>query len=183
MRLASVFLILIFAYVVNIVGGQAAAESNTVKIALINAKQQKIGDAVVVETPTGVLIRLDLERNPEGISPGTHAVHIHEVGRCEPPFNSAGGHFNPSKQKHGFFEKNGMHAGDLANIHVVANTPLAIEYFVPQLSLSAGKTSLMDADGSALVIHESADDYRTDPAGNSGDRVACGVINRSAQAK
>ena len=137
----------------------------------------------MMETPNGLLIRVNLPAKPDGISSGTHAIHIHEVGQCEPPFKSAGGHFNPMKQQHGFLDRKGKHAGDLPNIHVPANAPLTVEYFVPELSLSSGKASLMDSDGSALVIHQGADDYHTDPAGDAGDRVACGVIERSAKTK
>jgi Cu-Zn family superoxide dismutase len=160
-----------------------AGETESVKTKIINTKQQEIGEATVMETPSGVLIRITLRQNPQGISPGTHAIHIHEVGKCEPPFKSAGGHFNPSNKKHGFLANQGKHAGDLPNIHVTENAPLTVEYLVPQLSLGGGKASLRDADGSALVIHQGGDDYRTDPAGDSGDRVACAVIERSSKAK
>jgi superoxide dismutase, Cu-Zn family len=86
-------------------------------------------------------------------------------------------------KKHGFFGKEGKHIGDLPNIHVPENAPLTVEFLVPQLSLGGGKTSVFDSDGSALVIHQGADDYETDPAGNSGDRVACGVIEHSGSVK
>jgi Cu-Zn family superoxide dismutase len=160
-----------------------SAASQPVKTKFLNAKQQEVGDATVTETPNGMLIRVNLRRNAEGISPGTHAIHIHEVGSCEPPFKSAGGHFNPTNKKHGFLDKQGKHAGDLPNIHVTENAPLTVEFLVPQLSLSGGKASLLDGDGSAIVIHQAADDYRTDPAGDAGDRVACAVLERSSGAK
>ncbi|HET9297616.1 MAG TPA: superoxide dismutase family protein [Candidatus Binatia bacterium] len=153
--------------------------SQLIKTKFVNAKQQEVGDATVTETPNGVLIRVNLPRNPEGISPGTHAIHIHEVGSCEPPIKSAGEHFNPTHKKHGFLERQSKHAGDLPNIHVTENAPLSLEFLVPQLSLSGDKANLMDADGSAIVIHQAADDYRTDPAGDAGDRVACAVLKRS----
>lgn len=159
------------------------AESQPVKAKFINARQQEIGEATVTETPNGVLIRVNLRQNPQGISPGTHAIHIHEVGSCEPPFKSAGGHFNPTNKKHGFLDNQGKHAGDLPNIHVTENAPLTVEFLVPQLGLSRGKGSLMDGDGSAIVIHQAADDYRTDPAGNAGDRVACAIIGRASDPK
>jgi len=160
-----------------------AAETEPVKTKIINAKQQEVGEATLMETPNGVLIRITLRQNPQGISPGTHAIHIHEVGKCEPPFKSAGGHHNPTNKKHGFLGKQGKHAGDLPNIHVPENASLTVEFLVPQLNFRTGKASLLDADGSALVIHQGVDDYRTDPAGDSGDRIACAVIEASKAKK
>ena len=159
-----------------------AAESKFAKVKMINGNRQDVGEATLAEGPSGVLIRLSLRAKPEGISPGTHAIHIHNIGKCEPPFKSAGDHFDPINKKHGFFNKDGKHIGDLPNIHVPENAPLIVEFLVPQLSLGGGKYSVFDSDGSALVIHQGADDYMTDPAGNAGDRVACGVIE-SAPAK
>jgi Cu-Zn family superoxide dismutase len=188
MRLGPLAVAVIFIFA-NGVGQATTAQSSpgaqgkTVDVELINAKRQQVGEAILTETPNGLLIRVNLKSKAEGISPGTHAIHIHEIGRCEPPFTSAGGHFNPAKQRHGFLTKEGKHAGDLPNIHVAENAPLSIEYLVPQMTLSAGPASLMDADGSALVIHQGKDDYRTDPAGDSGDRIACGVIKGSAPTK
>jgi Cu-Zn family superoxide dismutase len=163
------------------VGSGYAAESRSAKIKIINSNRQEIGEATLSETPNGVLIRINLRQKPEGIAPGPHAIHIHDTGKCEPPFKSAGDHFNPMNKKHGFFGKDGKHIGDLPNIHVPENAALIVEFLVPQLSLGGGKTSVFDSDGSALVIHQGADDYETDPAGNSGDRVSCGVIERSGQ--
>jgi superoxide dismutase, Cu-Zn family len=160
-----------------------AAESKFAKAKMINGNRQEVGEATLSETPNGVLIRLNLRQKPEGISPGTHAIHVHNTGKCEPPFKSAGEHFNPMNKKHGFFGKEGKHLGDLPNIHVPESAPLTVEFLVPQLSLGGGKTSVFDADGSALVIHQGADDYSTDPAGNAGDRIACGVIEHSGSAK
>jgi Cu-Zn family superoxide dismutase len=159
-----------------LIGHGYAAEPEQVTIKIINAKQQEVGEATLKSMPDGVLIRINLKQNPPGISPGTHAIHIHEVGRCEPPFKTAGGHYNPRSKKHGFLNKEGHHIGDLPNLQVAENVSLIVEFFVPELSLRGGKASLMDTDGSALVIHQGADDYRTDPAGESGDRVACAVI-------
>lgn len=167
----------------SFVANGSSAASQPVKTKFVNAKQQEVGDATLTETPNGVLIRINLRGNPEGISPGTHAIHIHEVGSCEPPFTSAGGHFNPANKKHGFLATQGKHAGDLPNIHMTENAPLSVEFLVPQLSLSGGKASLKDDDGSAVVIHQAADDYRTDPAGDAGDRVACAVLERSNKTK
>src|SRR5918999_1716111 len=178
------FLIFIAAVLIAApVGDTLAAESRAAKAKITNGNRQEVGEATLSETPNGVLIRLSLRQKPEGISPGTHAIHIHNVGKCEPPFKSAGDHFNPMNKKHGFFGKDGKHIGDLPNIHVPDNAPLTVEFLVPQSSLGGGKTSLFDSDGSALVIHQGADDYTTDPAGNSGDRIACGVIEHSGHGK
>jgi superoxide dismutase, Cu-Zn family len=156
-----------------------AADLGGKKIKIINSDGQEVGEATVTESSSGVLIRLQLQRNPAKIAPGVHAFHIHEVGDCAPPFKSAGAHWNPTKKKHGFLDKQGAHVGDLPNIHVPENSPLTVEMVLPQASLSGGKTSLIDADGFALVIHQGADDYRSDPAGDSGDRIACAAVEGS----
>jgi superoxide dismutase, Cu-Zn family len=156
-----------------------AAEFGGKKTKIINSDGQEIGEATVTESSSGVLIRLQLQRHPAKIASGAHAFHIHEVGECAPPFKSAGAHWNPTKKKHGFLDKQGAHVGDLPNIHVPENSPLTVEMVIPQLSLSGGKTSLIDADGFALVIHQGADDYRSDPAGGSGDRIACAAVEGS----
>jgi Cu-Zn family superoxide dismutase len=121
------------------------------------------------------LLKLELKDVPSGV----HAVHIHEVGRCDAPtFESAGAHVAASGRQHGFLATAGPHAGDLPNLEVPATKTLAVEHFVRDVTLAAGPTSLLDADGSAIVIHAAKDDYVTDPAGNSGDRIACGRIVR-----
>jgi Cu-Zn family superoxide dismutase len=113
----------------------------------------------------------------KGLTPGLHAVHVHAVGKCEgPAFTTAGGHFNPTQKKHGFKSPEGAHAGDLPNMLVAKDGAGRFEALDDAITLKAGPASVFDADGSALVIHAGADDYVTDPAGNSGDRVACGVI-------
>jgi superoxide dismutase, Cu-Zn family len=137
-----------------------------------------VGDADLVQTEAGVLIKLQLK----GIKAGEHAFHIHAVGKCEAPFESAGPHFNPGQHKHGMMSGEG-HAGDMPNLHVPQSGDLSIEVLNRQVTLENGKpNSLFDADGSALVIHGKADDYKTDPAGNAGERIACGVIQPSGAA-
>ena len=105
---------------------------------------------------------------------GEHGIHVHEVGECSAPdFKSAGGHFNPEEDEHGLMNEAGPHAGDMPNIHVPENGKLHIEVLNQRVFLSDG---LLDDDGSAIVIHQGPDDYKTDPAGNAGPRIACGVI-------
>lgn len=113
-----------------------------------------------------------------GMSPGTYGVHIHNVGRCDPSaFTTAGPHWNPTAQKHGKDNPQGMHKGDLPNLMVGADGRGSLEYTIPEAILSGMlPTKLVDGDGASLVIHARPDDYRTDPSGNSGDRIACGVL-------
>jgi len=142
---------------------------------MADAKGGEVGSVVLKQTPRGVLLSLDLANLP----PGTHAFHIHTTGKCEPPeFKSAGGHFNPTDVHHGFESEKGEHAGDLPNLHVPESGTLRVEYATEAVTLGEGKNSLFDADGSALVIHAGADDYKSDPAGDAGGRIACGVITR-----
>src|SRR5581483_3390307 len=139
-----------------------------------DASGKEVGRATFSATPNGTLIDLSLT----GISPGVHAVHIHAAGKCEPPdFKSAGPHFNPDQTKHGMMSPEGPHAGDLPNVHVPADGKVEVEFLNPIVTIGQ-EAALLDAAGSALVIHAGPDDYKTDPAGNSGDRIACGVITR-----
>jgi Cu-Zn family superoxide dismutase len=153
--------------------GAVSARAEVAKATLKDASGKEVGQAELVQTPHGVLVKLSLK----GAAPGDHAFHVHAVGKCEPPFTSAGGHFNPGAKKHGIEAAEGAHAGDMPNLHVPASGDLAIEVVNPMISLVKGQpNSVFDADGSALVIHAAADDYKTDPTGNAGDRIACGVI-------
>jgi len=148
--------------------------AQTATAVLKNASGQEIGSANLIETPQGVLINLSVK----GLPAGEHAFHIHAVGKCEPPFTSAGGHFNPAGKKHGLLAAAGHHAGDMPNLHVPQSGDLTVEVFDADVTLAQGKpNSLFDADGSSVVIHADSDDYMTDPAGNAGGRIACGVIH------
>ncbi len=147
------------------------AHAGTAKAALQDASGKGVGTATLTDTPSGLLIKLVLA----GVPAGEHAFHIHAVGKCDAPkFASAGGHFNPTNAKHGLMNASGPHNGDMPNIYVPADGKLEIELLNPKATLAA----LFDADGSALVIHAGTDDYKTDPAGNAGDRIACGVITK-----
>ena len=150
-----------------------SAEAQVAKATMKDASGKDVGQATLVQTPQGVLVKLSLK----GAVPGEHAFHVHAVGKCEPPFTSAGGHFNPATRKHGLEAAEGAHAGDMPNLHIPAGGELVIEIANPMISLVKGQpNSVFDADGSALVIHAAADDYKSDPTGNAGDRIACGVI-------
>jgi superoxide dismutase, Cu-Zn family len=133
---------------------------------------KEVGKVELTDTPSGVLMRLTLD----GVPPGDHAVHVHTVGKCEPPdFKSAGPHFNPDDTKHGLMNAEGPHAGDMPNLHVPEGGKLTVEVLNEMVTLDA-EPALLDDDGSAIVVHATSDDYQTDPAGNAGDRIACGVV-------
>jgi Cu-Zn family superoxide dismutase len=154
---------------------QSPSASPGAKATINDAKGQSIGEATLFDTSEGVLIKADLKNVP----PGVKAFHIHDAGKCEgPTFQSAGPHFAPEKKSHGLLNPSGPHAGDLPNIHVADSGSLSIEVLAHGVTLKPGPASLLDANGSAIVLHAKADDYASDPAGNAGDRVACGVITR-----
>jgi Cu-Zn family superoxide dismutase len=147
----------------------------TARAALVDTSGKTIGDAFLRETPNGVLLKVDLGSAAAGV----HGFHIHETGRCDrPTFESAGGHFAPRGAEHGLLDPKGPHAGDLPNVHVPADGRLSFEFLAPNLTLRSGDASLLDDDGSALVMHRDRDDYTTEPAGSAGDRIACGVVMR-----
>ena len=141
---------------------------------LINSSGQSIGTVRAWQTAGGVTFRI----NARGLSHGVHGVHVHAVGKCEPPdFASAGPHWNPTGKKHGMNNPAGPHSGDLPNVVVAANGVLGATLVLSAANMS----SLIDADGAALVIHAGADDNVTDPSGNSGARIACAVLQPVAE--
>ncbi|MEP7030796.1 MAG: superoxide dismutase family protein [Pseudolabrys sp.] len=149
----------------------AAAQSATAP--LMDASGKATGSANLTQTADGVLINVSVK----GLPPGEHAFHVHAVGKCEPPFTSAGGHFNPGAKKHGLLAAEGHHAGDMPNLHVPQSGDLTVEVLNTAITLDKGKpNSVFDKDGTALVIHAKSDDYKTDPTGDAGGRIACGVI-------
>ena len=141
---------------------------------LKDAHGATVGRITLTDTAHGLLVRGSLN----GVPRGTHGIHFHETGKCEPPFKTAGGHFNPGQKAHGMLDPAGPHAGDLPNLVVPKDGSLEFEFFVEGLTLAPGPSSVFDADGTAIVLHAKADDYRSQPAGDSGDRIACGVVTR-----
>jgi Cu-Zn family superoxide dismutase len=149
------------------------AAAQTAKAALKTADGKDAGTATLTQTPSGVLIALAVK----GLPAGEPAFHVHAVGKCEPPFTSAGGHFNPAGKKHGMMAADGHHAGDMPNLHIPASGELAVEVQNVAITLEKGKpNSTFGTNGTALVIHAGKDDYKTDPTGDAGGRIACGVI-------
>jgi len=152
--------------------GKTAA---TAKADLTNSKGENVGTAELKETAKGVSLALEVSNLP----PGVHGFHIHTVGTCDPPdFKSAGGHFNPEGKKHGWENPEGHHAGDLQNLTVDAQGKAKVKVVVPGVTLGDGPNSLFHPQGTSLVIHADPDDMKTDPAGNAGTRIACGVISK-----
>ena len=144
------------------------------RVELRNATGSSVGQVTLDNTPQGVLMTATLS----GLPPGTHGFHFHTVGACTPTFEAAGDHFNPANKQHGLRNSAGPHAGDLPNLNVPESGTVRLEMIASGVSLGRGRGNLLDGDGSALVIHNFADDHTTDPSGNSGTRVACGVVQR-----
>ena len=147
----------------------------TAKADLADSQGKKVGSAELTQTPDGAKIALTVS----GLAPGHHAFHIHTAGKCEgPDFKSAGAHFNPYNKKHGLKNPEGPHAGDMENIEVGSDGTGKAEVVNKDVTLVDGPNSLFHEGGTAIVIHASPDDNVTDPAGNAGARVACGVITK-----
>lgn len=161
----------------------SAKDANTVKpvkkttVMLKDAKGNSVGSATIKTSGKGVEVKLNVKDLP----PGDHALHFHQNAKCDPPdFKSAGPHFNPDKKQHGLDNPQGHHNGDMPNIIVEANGTCKATVKDPNVVLGTGSepNSLFANGGTSLMIHAKADDMKTDPAGNAGDRIACGVITK-----
>lgn len=149
------------------------AATSPITVDLKNAKGESVGTATLTEMTKGVRIVLDVK----GLAPGEHAFHFHENGKCETPkFESAGSHFAPKKNPHGFMDAKGPHAGDMPNLIASADGTVKQEIINTNVTLKPGASSLLKKGGTAAVIHEKADDYKTQPTGDAGGRAVCGEI-------
>lgn len=142
----------------------------------LNGSGKTVGQATLIETPNGVLIKAEVS----GLPAGEHGFHLHETGRCDTAggFKSAGGHFAPRGKSHGFMSDEGPHAGDMPNQFVGKDGKLRAHVLNARVTLGSGDASLFDDDGSALVVHSGKDDYRSQPSGEAGARLACAEIRR-----
>ena len=153
------------------------AQTNSVTVELKNGQGESVGTATLtpIANNKGVRIKLDLKN----LTPGQHAIHFHEVAKCEgPAFETAGAHFNPASKMHGLKNPKGPHAGDMNNFTVKPNGTANATVTSNRVTLRDGNMSLYTGTGTSLVIHAKGDDQKTEPSGNSGDRIACGVISK-----
>lgn len=151
-------------------GDTSAAAAGGTTVAMRDASGRDLGTVTLSDVTGGIMIMGTLR----GIAPGDHGVHLHMTGSCEPSFDAAGAHWNPTSKEHGTANPNGPHLGDLQNITVGADSSVSIHLTSPGGTLK-GENMLLDADGAAVVIHAAADDHKTNPSGNSGGRIACGA--------
>lgn len=175
MKKGTIFVIIVLA-VAALLATVAAAQGNGALRAsaqLVDPAGNVVGEAKFTEDAAG---KLHVNVHVSGISPGLHGIHLHAVGACTPDFLAAGGHHNPLSHQHGLNNPQGAHAGDLPNLVVNGAGRGRLNSVSERATLSDGPTMLFDANGSAVIIHAGPDDQVTDPTGNSGGRIACGVI-------
>ncbi|MGP4040565.1 superoxide dismutase family protein [Gracilibacillus sp. D59] len=151
-----------------------AEDRSPLDVRLYNADKDAVGTATFKEQEGKVTVKVKVE----GLEQGMHGVHIHEYAKCEgPDFQSAGNHFNPEGNEHGLMHPDGSHLGDMPNLEIEADGTADVEFELPGATLMDGNKSLLREDGTSIIIHEGQDDGVSQPAGNAGDRVVCGVIS------
>ena len=170
--LVGVVLVMTAVVLVTVVAAQGNGAGHA-SAQLVDAAGNEVGFGQFTEDATGLL---HVNVHVKGVSAGQHGIHLHAVGSCTPTFAAAGGHHNPLARQHGLHNPGGAHAGDLPNLEVNAAGVGRLVGTTDRATLSAGPTTLFDADGSAIIIHANPDDQLTDPTGNSGGRIVCGVI-------
>ncbi len=159
-----------------IAAAPAAPAAPGAKTTLVTADGKSVGQVTLTQAADGLLVKASIT----GMKPGSYGFHLHTVGKCDKPeFTTAGGHWNPTEHKHGKDNPAGPHMGDLMNVEVAASGMATFEQKIPGAMLQGGDHPLLDADGAAVVLHAGPDDYKTDPSGNSGPRIACGVLDLS----
>ena len=176
MPFRTVFVLVVLPVLTACTAGVRSAETASASALIRSSTGADLGTLRLESGPAGVRITGQLT----GLTAGAHGIHLHQVGRCDAPeFTTAGAHFNPAMMKHGLLNAEGPHAGDLPAIGADASGRATVDVTTPRATLNGGAHGVFDADGTSIVVHSANDDQRTDPSGNSGGRVACGVIERN----
>ena len=161
--------------IVALAAAPIASASDIAAADIVNPDGAVIGKATFEQTPTGVLISVDVT----GLPPGGHGIHLHATGSCTPNFKAATGHVNPGKVTHGLRNPEGPDNGDLPNLYAAADGSVQAEFFTTRVSVASGDMpALLDEDGSAVIIHEHPDDHMAQPIGGAGGRIGCGIIGK-----
>ena len=161
------------AAVAAVIAAPVASAADMAAAEIVNTDGAVIGKATFEQTPTGVLMSVEVA----GLPPGAHGIHLHAAGACTPNFKAATGHINPNKMQHGLRNPDGPDNGDLPNLFAAADGTARAEFFTTLVSVAGGDMpALLDDDGSAVIIHENPDDHLTQPIGGAGGRIGCGVI-------
>jgi len=164
---------ILLVFLFSLVSAKGTAKGSGITVEVKDAKGKEVGTIKIKSLASGVELKLNLR----GLDPGAHAVHFHQNAKCEAPdFKSAGPHFNPDKKQHGLENPMGAHAGDMLNFTADDKGNAKATIVNKSVNLGTDEHSLYSNGGTALVVHAKADDMKTDPAGNAGDRIACGLI-------